>query len=73
MRLFHKSLKVSRSHIKRINKQQNCHIRMVASENLWSVDFRPGSTHNDVLFIKLSKIWSGVNTKGFILKINGMF
>ncbi len=39
-----------------------------ASENLWSVDFRPGSTHTKVLFMKLSEIWSGINTGCFILK-----
>ncbi len=45
----------------------------VASENLWSVDFRPGSAHNDGLFMKLSEVWSGINMKCFILKWTGNF
>ncbi len=45
----------------------------VASENLWSVDFKPGSTHNDSLFMKLSEIWSGINTECFILKLTRCF
>ncbi len=40
-----------------------------ASENLWSVDFRPSSAHNDGLFMKFGEIWSGVNTECFILKL----
>ncbi len=42
---------------------------MAASENLWSVDFRPGSAHNDGLFMRLSEIGSGV----FYSEINQMF
>ncbi len=45
----------------------------VASENLWSVDFRPGSAHNDGLFMTLSEVWSGINMKCFILKWTGCF
>ncbi len=37
--------------------------------NLWSVDFRPSSAHNDGLFMKFGEIWSGVNTECFILKL----
>ncbi len=43
------------------------------SENLWSVYFRPDSAHNDSLFMKLSEIWSGVNTECFTLKLTGCF
>ncbi len=32
------------------------------SEKLSSVDFRPGSSHTDVLFIRQGEIWSGINT-----------
>ncbi len=44
-----------------------------ASENLWSVDFRHGSAHNDGLFLKLSEIWSGVNTECCIVKLTRCF
>ncbi len=37
-----------------------------ASENLWSADFRPGSAHNDSLFIKFGEIWSGFKTRSVL-------
>ncbi len=50
-----------------------CNYRIMWHHGLWSVDFRPGFTQTDVLFIRLSEIWSGINTEYFILKLARCF